>query len=75
MTTIETQLPRPFLARVAAVARAVGEGYIRMGERSRLGACARKAGNLFALSDADLAARGLTRDKIIPHVFGGYYGY
>lgn len=44
----------------------------RVGERSYLSACVREAEALFALSDTELAARGLTRRGILPHVFGGY---
>lgn len=29
---------------------------------------------LEAMSDADLARRGLDRDRIVPHVFAPYYG-
>ncbi len=72
MTTIELQPARSFLARVG---RAVADGYIRMCERSHLSACAQEAVDLFALSDAELAARGLTRSTVIPHAFRGHCIY
>lgn len=34
--------------------------------------CAREAERLFALSDAELAKRGLRRDQVITHAFRSY---
>jgi hypothetical protein len=36
--------------------------------------CAREAERLFALSDAELARLGLTRDRVIHHAFARYLG-
>lgn len=35
--------------------------------------CAREAERLSAMSDAELARRGLRRDQIIRHAFGPYF--
>lgn len=40
---------------------------------SRHGRAAQRASKLYALSDEQLAKRGLTREGIAPHVFGNYY--
>jgi hypothetical protein len=37
-------------------------------------ACARHAEYLMNLSDAELAARGLTRDRVVHHAFARYMG-
>lgn len=41
-------------------------------ETSTVMACARHAEYLNSLSDAELAARGLTRERIVHHAFGRY---
>jgi hypothetical protein len=42
---------------------------------SQLAKCAREAEVLARLSDAELARRGLTRDRIIEHAFRHYFGH
>ena len=46
---------------------------VRIGEASGPGQRARYADRLFAMSDAELADRGLARDGIIRHAFRGYF--
>ena len=46
---------------------------VRIGEASGPAERARYADRLFAMSDAELAKRGLTRDGIIRHAFRGYF--
>jgi hypothetical protein len=41
---------------------------------STAAACARECERLMALSDEQLAARGLTRDGIVRHAFARYIG-
>lgn len=48
----------------------IGNGLIAMGEANDR---SRKVQALMAMSDAELAERGLTRDKIVQHVFSDVY--
>lgn len=66
MNAYTTALPRPFVARIADGFRGAID---ILAEASTGMACAREAERLFALSDKELALRGLTRDQIIPHAF------
>ena len=43
-------------------------------DASTVMACARQAEYLMSLSDAELASRGLTRDRIVHHAFARYMG-
>lgn len=56
----------------------IADGVRRLGsvlaETSDLMRCKREAERLFAMSDADLAKRGLTRDRVINHAFARYLG-
>ncbi|WP_126975966.1 DUF1127 domain-containing protein [Frigidibacter oleivorans] len=53
-------------ARLSALGAAIGAGFVRYAEyRSR----SAEIRALEALSDEELAARGLTRDRIVHHVF------
>ena len=45
-----------------------------LADASTVMACARHAEYLMDLSDAELAARGLTRDRIVHHAFARYMG-
>lgn len=66
MTAYTTALPRPIFARLAESLRGALD---ILAEASTGMACAREAERLFALSDEELALRGLTRDQVIPHAF------
>jgi hypothetical protein len=57
---------RPLLARIGGWLRGMAEiaADVSVGMR-----CAREAERLSALSDAELARRGLARDRIIEHAF------
>ncbi len=73
MTTTQTdttQTGRGFFASLGESLLALIEA---VGSASHAGRCAREAERLFALSDAELARRGLTRDRVIPHAFGPYF--
>ncbi|MDE4133159.1 hypothetical protein PXK00_08550 [Phaeobacter sp. QD34_3] len=48
----------------------IGNGLIAMGEANDR---SRKVRTLMALSDAELAERGLKRDEIVQHVFSDVY--
>lgn len=43
-----------------------------LGKNSPGARCAAEVERLMSLTDADLAARGLTRDRVVQHVFGRY---
>lgn len=47
----------------------------RIAQNSDAMACSRKAQRLMALTDAELAARGLTRDRIVEHAFAYHMAY
>ncbi len=65
---------------VAAPARSVREALVaaaaRLGhalaDNSEAMRCKREADRLFAMSDAELAGLGLTRDRVITHAFRRY---
>ncbi len=60
---------RPVLARLGATALRFMTAFASASHAAR---CAREAERLFALSDAELARRGMTRDQIIHRAFGPY---
>ena len=49
-------------------------GLNAVADASTVMACARQAEYLMSLSDAELAARGLTRDRVVHHAFARYMG-
>ncbi len=69
MTAQTSTLPRPFLGRLGETLRSVVAAFANASTGM---ACAREAERLFAMSDAELARRGLTRDRVIPHAFARY---
>lgn len=71
-TTTMTFAARPADGLFSRIGAAIVAIYFSLSERSYLAACAAEAEALFALSDAELAARGLDRKGILPHAFGGY---
>jgi hypothetical protein len=52
--------------------QAVVDFLATLGQASDLGRRAAAAERLYALSDAELARLGLTRERILHHVFGPY---
>ena len=66
-TTTDFAASRPVLARVLGALKSFGAAYIEA--RSRQGAIAA----LEALTDEELAERGLTRDGIVRYVFSDTY--
>lgn len=46
--------------------------FTAIAEASGPAQCAREAERLFAMSDAELAKRGLTRDTVVQHAFKSY---
>ncbi len=60
---------RPLLAGLGDAIAGFIEAIARSSHAAR---CAEEAERLFALSDAELARRGLTRDRIIQHAFRAY---
>lgn len=69
MNAHTTSLDRPFLARVGDTFRAAAEV---LADACAGMACAREAKRLFALSDEELARRGLARNRIIDHAFARF---
>ncbi len=70
MTAHATSTPaRGVFGSILAAARNVGAFLIDNSDAMR---CRREAERLFALSDAELAKLGLTRDRIIHHAFARY---
>jgi hypothetical protein len=73
-TTIQTaprrDAGRAALARIAAT---IGAGFAAVmrffRDLANAGRCAAEAQRLMALSDAELARRGLRRDEIVPYAF------
>jgi len=57
---------------LATIGVAIGDFFLRIAHRSPAARCAQEAERLFALSDADLARLGLTRDRVIQHAFKSY---
>jgi hypothetical protein len=68
-TTTTARPARPVLGRIRSAAAAA---FNALAEYSQAAQCAREAQRLFAMSDGELAKRGLTRDRIIQHAFGPY---
>ena len=66
MTTETLSLPRSFLG---ALAHRLVDACVALAHRSPAARCAQEAERLFALSDAELAQRGLTRGRVIQHAF------
>lgn len=64
--TIADHLPRPIGGRLLRL-------LVRIGETSVPAERARYAERLFAMSDAELAGRGLSRKGIIRHAFRGHF--
>ena len=67
--TITTTPFRAIFQRAGAFLRGVARG---IAETSDLARCARQAERLSALSDAELARRGIDRGQIIQHAFRRY---
>ena len=67
--TITTTPFRAISQRAGAFLRGVAE---RIAETSDLARCAHEAERLSALSDAELARRGIDREQIIQHAFRRY---
>jgi len=67
-TTVHDATRRIF-AGVGTAITAIGETIANASQAAR---CAREAERLFALSDLELARRGLARDQIIQHAFRRY---
>ncbi|TNJ44400.1 DUF1127 domain-containing protein [Phaeobacter sp. B1627] len=55
------------LALIVGFFRAIGNGMVKMGEANYR---VDRARTLMALSDEELAARGMKRDDVVKHVFG-----
>jgi hypothetical protein len=66
------ELPRPLLAGLGARLKAV---FAAIAGASQVAKCAREVEALARLSDAELARRGLTRDRIVEHAFRHYLGH
>lgn len=52
--------------------KSLGRLFRKMAESSQGYACAREAERLSALSDAELARLGISRDRIFQHAFGRF---
>jgi hypothetical protein len=70
MTTETLNAPRSFLA---VIGDKLAGAYMAIAETSSAARCAQEAERLFALSDEELARRGLTRDRVIQHAFRRYF--
>jgi hypothetical protein len=57
---------------LASIGSAIADFLITLAHRSPAARCAQEAERLFALSDAELARLGLTRDRVIQHAFRSY---
>jgi hypothetical protein len=57
---------------IAGIGDALVNAYVKLSRRSPAARCAEEAERLFALSDAELAKLGLTRDRVIHHAFRQY---
>lgn len=70
MTAHVTNAPdRGLLGSIVDTARRFGVALVSSSHAMR---CSREAERLFQMSDAELAQRGLTRDRIIQHAFARY---
>jgi hypothetical protein len=73
-TTRDTTLIKGLSARLArlssGIGTGIGEGLVDLLED---GARLREVARMRAMSDAELAIHGITRDDIIPHVFRGRF--
>lgn len=69
---ITTRTASPIRALLAGAGTALSRLFDTLAGASAAARCAREAERLFALSDAELARRGLTRDQIIHHAFRRY---
>ena len=69
MTTETLTHSRPLFA---GIGDAFVRAYVGLCKRSPAARCAQEAERLFALSDAELAKLGLTRDRVIHHAFRQY---
>lgn len=54
--------------------KSLGRLFRKMAENSAGYACAREAERLSAMSDAELARLGVSRDRIFQHAFGRFLG-
>jgi hypothetical protein len=73
MTSQTLRIPH-FRDVLAALGRAGGSFFEALASASGAMRCAREAERLQMLSDAELAKRGLTRDRIVHHAFRSYLG-
>jgi hypothetical protein len=69
--TMQTATP-DITGRFAGSGAAFIRAMQRLSSRSRIARCAAEAERLFALSDAELARRGLTRDRVLTHAFAPF---
>jgi hypothetical protein len=60
------------LSLFSGIGASVLDAFVALGRRSPAARCAEEAERLFALSDAELARKGLTRDRVIHHAFRHY---
>jgi hypothetical protein len=68
-TQTTTGASRSILARISDALTAIADTLAETGDLAR---CRREAERLFALSDEELARRGLSRDRVINHAFRRY---
>jgi hypothetical protein len=66
MTTQASTAPRSLLAGLAA---RLADGLAALAAVAPAARCAQEAERLYALSDEELARRGLTRDRVAHHAF------
>jgi hypothetical protein len=71
-----TNAPRSGAARwLARLGDRLGEAMDAVASASDAMRCKREAERLLALSDAELATLGLTRDRVVQHAFRRYLGH
>ncbi len=68
--TAQTTIPARTAGPLASIGNAAARIFTSIVEKSPNARSAREAQLLFALSDAELAAQGLSRDKILELTFG-----
>ena len=68
-TTTNTSFTGSIFHSIAGFFASIGNGLVSLGEMNSL---VREAEHLLSLTDTQLAAKGLRRDEIVPHVFSGY---
>ena len=71
-TNAHSHQPRPLFAGLGSRLKAV---LAAIADASQVARCAREVEHLSRLSDAELARRGLTRDRIVQHAFRHYLAH